>query len=155
MYARQPDVNRPKIKIPENYSGHAFRGGNQYGDMPPPTRLDLPPPERSFSSQTEENQPIGNENLTLSPRSDAADEKSNNIAATFEEAHKNEEKPSIFSSLLPTSFASASHFPFGHGIGSEELLIMAIMLAVFLSDSNGGSSDHELLMLLGLLLFSG
>ena len=61
---------------------------------------------------------------------------------------------SIFSSLLPRGNLS-SHFPFGHGIGSEELLILAVMLMVFLSGNECGEVDSEFLLLLGLLLFAG
>jgi hypothetical protein len=61
---------------------------------------------------------------------------------------------SIFSSLLPRTDLSR-HFPFGHGIGSEELLILAVMLMVFLSGNEKGEVDSEFLLLLGLLLFAG
>ncbi len=61
---------------------------------------------------------------------------------------------SIFSSLLPRADLSR-HFPFGHGIGSEELLILAVMLMVFLSGNERGEVDSEFLLLLGLLLFAG
>ena len=61
---------------------------------------------------------------------------------------------SLFSSLLPRTDLSR-HFPFGHGIGSEELLILAVMLMVFLSGNERGEVDSEFLLLLGLLLFAG
>ena len=32
---------------------------------------------------------------------------------------------------------------------------LAMMMMVFLSDKNGDTPDHELLLLLGLLLFAG
>ena len=41
MYAR-PQGERG-IKIPENYSGHAFRDQSQYGDMPPPAHIPTSP----------------------------------------------------------------------------------------------------------------
>ncbi len=61
---------------------------------------------------------------------------------------------SIFSSLFPPTLMS-SHFPFGHGIGEEEILILGMMLIVYMSGENGESPDGELIMLLAILLFAG
>ena len=57
---------------------------------------------------------------------------------------------SLFSSLLPDGIFK-NNFPFGHGLGSEELLLLGIMLSIYLS----GDADGELMMLLCILLFSG
>lgn len=66
-----------------------------------------------------------------------------------------ERRPSsLLSAFLPPA-ASSSHFPFGHGLGSEELLILAIMLLILLSGNEKGESDNEALLLLGFLLFAG
>jgi hypothetical protein len=46
MYVRQTDPNRQRVKIPENYSGHAFRETRLYSDMPPPTRIDTAPSDK-------------------------------------------------------------------------------------------------------------
>ena len=62
---------------------------------------------------------------------------------------------SLFQTLLPPIGRLEEHFPFGHGIGSEEMLIMAMMLLVYLSGEDGQKPDNELLLLLGLLLFAG
>jgi hypothetical protein len=40
-------------------------------------------------------------------------------------------------------------------LGSEELLILAIMLLIFLSGNERGEVDNEALLLLGFLLFAG
>lgn len=69
-------------------------------------------------------------------------------------APKSENKSSLLSSLLP-NLKNASTFPFGHGLGSEELFILGIMLLVFMSGENGGEIDSELLILLSVLLFCG
>jgi hypothetical protein len=61
----------------------------------------------------------------------------------------------LFQTLFPPIGRLEEHFPFGHGIGSEELLIMAMMLLVYLSGEDGQTPDNELLSLLGLLLFAG
>ncbi len=156
MYVRQPDPNRQRVKIPENYSGHAFRDGSPYGDMPPPARLDPPHPERkpppSFDVEIAEDEA---REPTAPPPEPLSETRSDDPDSSPSAKNEKEPKVSPFSSLLPTSFASADHFPFGHGIGSEEILILAMMLMVFLSDKDGDSPDHELLLLLGLLLFAG
>lgn len=155
MYVRQPDPNRQRVKIPENYSGHAFRDGSPYGDMPPPARLDLPNHERrppTFDVEFAEDAPREAVDSPPEPLFEAQNE---NTDSTQTVKNEKETKASPFSSLLPTGFASADHFPFGHGIGSEEILILAMMLMVFLSDKDGDTPDHELLLLLGLLLFAG
>ncbi|MBR3879470.1 MAG: hypothetical protein IKJ24_05025 [Clostridia bacterium] len=152
MYVRPPASNHGGVRIPENYSGNAFSRQPIYTQMPPPIRtqsnrqedhqygrpmdLDIPPEE-------------AREDLPL-PAYDPVEEESEvkpNEKAT-------EHQASIFSSLLPRG-ALSTHFPFGHGIGSEELLILAVMLLVFLSGNETGELDSEFILLLGLLLFAG
>jgi hypothetical protein len=71
------------------------------------------------------------------------------------EQPKSEDKSnSIFSMLLPPG-SNSSRFPFGHGIGAEELLILGMMLLAFSNGSESGEVDNELILLLALLLFSG
>lgn len=65
-----------------------------------------------------------------------------------------EHKSSIFSSLFPPTMLQ-SHFPFGHGLGTEELLILGMMLMVYMSGNERGETDNELILLLALLLFAG
>lgn len=148
MYVRPPSTQPHNIKLPENYSGNAFQRQSIYTQMPPPAR-----------TQPMRQEPVPNE------ASRALDIPPNEIgqeysAPTYNELEeKIEEKPtsvapSIFSSLLPKANLS-SHFPFGHGIGSEELLIIAVMLLVFLSGNESGEVDSEFILLLGLLLFAG
>lgn len=67
---------------------------------------------------------------------------------------KSSSHSSILSSLIP-NLKGASTFPFGHGLGTEELFILGIMLLVFMSGENGGELDSELLLLLSVLLFCG
>lgn len=57
---------------------------------------------------------------------------------------------SLFSSILPGGIFK-NNFPFGHGLGNEELLLLGIMLSIYMS----GEADGELMMLLCLLLFAG
>ena len=159
MYVRRSEQTRQGIKIPENYSGHAFREPPIYSDMPPPTRLDVPPAERRESIP-----PLPKEGIeeiattSARPPEPITAERPVSIPEplpTTEKSPPEDQKQSLFSSLFPPGIASSAHFPFGHGLGGEELLIMAMMLLVLLSGKDGGESDHELLLLLGLLLFAG
>ena len=175
MYVRPPAESRGRVKIPENYSGHAFRDQSPFGDMPPPTHIDAPPRrDRSEGQATDERQPYQSvphlpqddrEELHGGISPDITHESARPHEIDGERSHDSEseashkgaervQKASIFSSLLPSATSGARHFPFGHGIGSEEILILAIMLLVYLS-GDGDECDNELLLLLGFLLFAG
>ena len=152
MYVRPPSNIRGEVKIPENYSGNAFSRGSQYSEMPPPIRTqptrheslraDIPPDELRELPISEKEEPIFEQKETTEEITQNGAEPTRQVGS------------SIFSSLLPKTDIS-SHFPFGHGIGSEELLILAVMLLVFLSGNERGELDSEFLLLLGLLLFAG
>ena len=159
MYARSPDPNKQSVKIPENYGGHAFRSSGMYNDMPPPARVEPlteRSPQQSDAGTDHDVDPYINEpDTAFEPYTDQAPQ---NIGLYAPPPARPPEpspspSPSIFSSLMPPSASASGHFPFGHGIGSEEILIIAMMLLVYLSDSD--SADNELLLLLGLLLFAG
>lgn len=174
MYVRQPDNQRRQVKIPENYSGHAFREPSLYSDMPPPTRLDVPLAERRENDRRADER-LGNEQFTShaygrEPAPQQAVEKTvsegtgeftekleaEELSADSDNEARQEARPSsLLSSLLPSSILGGSNFPFGHGIGSEEILILAIMLLVYLSGEDKGKTDTEFLLMLGLLLFAG
>lgn len=176
MYVRPPAESRGRVKIPENYSGHAFRDQSPFGDMPPPTHIDNPVRrERSNGQATDDRPPYHSpspppQDDREDPLDDAFPDYSTHESdlyhgnederprvsdsETSKKDAENSQKTSIFSSLLPSSTSGARHFPFGHGIGSEEILILAIMLLVYLS-GDGDEPDNELLLLLGFLLFAG
>lgn len=150
MYVRPPSDNKSAVKLPENYSGNAFSRQPIYTQMPPPARAQ---PTHTETARYEK--PI---NLDIPP-----EEKEETLIQTVythveednqERTHTSKSPTSIFSSLLPHGTLS-THFPFGHGIGSEELLILAVMLLVFLSGNETGETDSEFILLLGLLLFAG
>lgn len=171
MYVRSTGEGRERVRIPENYSGHAFRDQNPYGDMPPPTRIPQTTSaikdtlERTdvYDGQNLNESPLAREELMTNEHTDGDDSESASISSfdngeTAEASRQKEESafdgkqqksPSIFSSLLPQ--VSSSRFPFGHGIGNEELLILALMLIIYTSEE----ADEELLLLLGFLLFAG
>ncbi len=124
--------------------------------MPPPARTTQPQPQHRENIQYE-----STPDLDIPPE----EIRQEFVSPTFTEVEEDKVEdttaqraagtvPSIFSSLLPKG-ALSSHFPFGHGIGSEELLILAVMLMVFLSGNESGEVDSEFILLLGLLLFAG
>ena len=153
MYVRPPSMPKGTVKLPENYSGSAFTRQPIYSEMPPPARA---------QSQKQPSTPYQREDISDIPPEDTKREL---LVPTYTEFNEDRiedtpqvkaagSTPSIFSSLLPKG-ALSSHFPFGHGIGSEELLILAVMLMVFLSGNESGELDSEYILLLGLLLFAG
>ncbi len=153
MYVKPPASHRHGMKLPENYSGSAFSHQSPYSEMPPPARMHGQRSEQ-FQGDIAPSRDVPSEEIRhdLIPpfyeRNEDDNERNN------EETQAVSADPSIFSALLPKADLS-SHFPFGHGIGGEELLILAVMLMVFLSGNESGEVDSEFLLLLGLLLFAG
>jgi hypothetical protein len=160
MYVRPPADIKNRVNVPENYSGHAFRERSYPADMPPPKHIDsLPHQTKTNSDYPTKNEPLQINDINTPPAAQNQYESENSSLPEDEERRQNDEhtRPSLFSSLLPTISSGSKHFPFGHGIGSEEILLLAIMLLVFLSGNRegDGGGDDELLLLLGFLLFAG
>ena len=168
MYVRPPNNTSERLKVPENYRGNAFGASGEYTDMPSPVRLpraeyDLPPEEFRESNSLRTDNAVSqrdpafsqydnnasNAEKSLSPPADRSV-----IAHTPRSATDDPASPSLLSALLHQTNSSA-HFPFGHGIGTEELLILGIMLLVFTHGSKLGEYDNTFILLLALLLFSG
>ena len=150
MYSRPPDHLRNRIKIPDNYNGNAFSGisdlSSRYSDVKEDNQLTVTEKEE-ISSHTPEARPPS------SPPTIKNEEDDTKISISQASPSRNiAPQSNLLSSLLPTFIGSASHFPFGHGIGHEELLILAMMAMIFMSE---GETDNELILLLGLLLFAG
>ena len=142
MYTRvnERKTGDSKIKIPDNYSGNAFGGQNYYfhqSDSPPVDSYKAPenPPDSTQKEIAERQIP---------------EEKPETVTAI--NPLPKEKNDTLLSSLFPSK-SLKNHFPFGHGIGSEEILILGIMSLIFFSDDK--EPDGELIMLLALLLFAG
>lgn len=163
MYVRPPE--NKKMKLPENYRGNAFGASGEYTDMPPPIRIppssyDIPPEDTVTKPCAVESTDlpvslpeIVSREATLLPERKAEQtvRREDSVPTTNKKAEKSS---SIFSMLLPPG-SSSSRFPFGHGIGAEELLILGMMLLAFSQGGDSGEVDNELILLLALLLFSG
>jgi len=159
-YYEQP---QQRIKIPENYNGHAFSEPLRYNAMPPPAKIpsphsDLPPSVRaeSLDEYIQNGSQKSPEDIQQNKEKDLTDSTEEKPLQTSS-GEKNDPVNSSTSvaSLLSGSSLFANRFPFGHGIGSEELLILAIMLLVYLSGEQNHAPDTEFMLLLGLLLFAG
>lgn len=155
MYTRVPEkkTSKPRdISIPENYGGSAFMHSQSYQGVLQNTNT-----QKEIYEVKEVNEETSAPITDLPPKAEAPPQEINEINQNSivpkDESRKNE---SGIPNLIP--FASArslkNHFPFGHGIGSEELLILGIMTLLFMSDEDD-TSDGELIMLLALLLFAG
>lgn len=124
MYVRPPNYRYPNsVRVPDNYAGNAFR---------PPSEPELPAPDEP------------KEELT------SADEV---VEPMLEAKSESAEKDNVQASLLePRGFRLRLNSLFGKGgsIGTEELLILALILLI--ADGDGDSFD-DLILFLALLLF--
>lgn len=149
MYSRPADHLRSKIKIPDNYGGNAFGGINdmssRYCDIKDDDKRDTPFKEDLIPFSPTPSSAVIEDGADAFSEEDSKD---NEISVSSQSTPKS----SPLSSLLPNFIGSSAHFPFGHGIGGEEMLILAMMAMIFMSE---GETDNELLLLLGLLLFAG
>lgn len=158
---RQPD--RPRMQVPPNYSGHAIVDGEErpLGEMREAERLtetvdpDAPTPRFDDLPRVSE---LGDSRRRPPVRT---------VAATFEEQPEPSAEAAAVSippaDPLPPqrntrpSLFDLARFPFGHGIGFEELLILGLIL--FLLHESGECEDRgdldETVILLGLLLLLG
>ncbi|MBQ9162751.1 MAG: hypothetical protein IJX74_05685 [Clostridia bacterium] len=155
--AAPPDaksIERDGVRLPANYKGTAFNSDGTYSrtytarakDTDVSTVETVEQAEPSHEEVAQEVQP------TNPPPTDEgqADEKKSD-----------ESKPAGLSDLLRSlggGMANAKSFPFGHGIGFEELLLLGLIL--FISDdgnSSGCSKEEQDLtrLLLAALLFCG
>ena len=169
----------PPIALPKNYSGNAFTEDGHKREFPssdapteqfkeqeerkrPYVSPPIPPSVPShtagalgYSDYPTEITPQHNAHQDMHERSD---EEIKEISEKYPiptqvESIVNSPKSrggSFFSAMLPDGVFK-NNFPFGHGLGNEELLLLGIMLSIYMS----GEADGELMMLLCILLFSG
>lgn len=184
MYTRKPEINKEKIKVPENYGGSMFRGTPSfYETFATPTRaddkydIDIQNADTNDKNEPDVSENIksgrsvpDDEDISVSKEYHSADlpenddqmyENPNEKQTSFQdeygihgEASEVRKKNSLFSGMLFPGMLE-KHFPFGHGIGSEELLIMGIMLMVYMSYDKDKESDGDLMLMLAMLLFAG
>ena len=154
MYVRPPQAGRSRVDIPENYGGSAFNASGYYNDMPPPARQTPSRKEEASEMQNLPQRYIDGINGGHVESERATERRDDDSHEGGDEEQGKAKAASLLSSLVP-SINSSSHFPFGHGIGGEELLILGIMLLVYLSGVENGKTDNEFILLRALLLFAG
>lgn len=134
------------IRIPPNYSGMAL--GASPPDGVPPTGDGV-----TLRETSDEDRGLA----TPEAYSEEGAETSTTDETVGAEAGEPSEKAvSPVSSPLAGLF-SGGHFPFGHGLGYEELLLLGLLLFL-LKEGEGQSRDDDLYVtvaLLGALLFCG
>jgi hypothetical protein len=172
---RQP--MRPRMQVPPNYSGHAIVDGEEHplgeaadgepyayeeerglpaSDEPPSPRFDDLPRVSELSArglrETHRPPPLPTTVLYEEPQSQAEMPREREEAYSFAPAPAAETPPVSRGGLF-----ELSRFPFGRGIGMEELLLLGLIL--FLLHESATLEDRgdldETVLLLGLLLFLG
>ena len=170
MYSRYHDRPERPIQVPENYSGCAFSDRRSSADdlssysaprridvakptpppepnpsqgMPPPPRTILLPPPKE---QTRREPPCEEKTPTQAPPPCAERSKE-------ETAHREDHRERSAAFLQPFQglFGNVGPaFPFSHGLGFDELLIIGLIILL----SHSGQ-DSDLILWLALLLFCG
>ncbi|MBQ9760239.1 MAG: hypothetical protein IJW16_02695 [Clostridia bacterium] len=146
MYSRFSGKPPESIQIPDHYSGCAFSPSKKETpskkpimpqlDVAKPSPLPPPPPPPPPSPSHEEPHIHREEPCKEPPR---------------EEKEPPPHKHMTPASPLASWFGGiGSSFPFGHGVGFEELLILGLILLLSQTES-----DSHLVLMLGLLLFCG
>lgn len=154
---RQPE--RPRMQVPANYSGHAIVDGEERPlGAPEDMGVDILSAELSIEDSPTphfEGLPRVSELGSTQRRSPTAP-----LPVSFAEPEPERDAASRMeppAAPRKSSLFDFSHFPFGHGIGGEELLILGLIL-FFLHESadceERGDLD-ETVILLGLLLLLG
>ena len=126
----RPRPPRPDVRVPFNYSGNAFSPRGLDGD-------DVTALSPHAPSHTVE------EPLTLLSRQEPSAEE-----ASSQDIPSLSEQPPVL---------SLGHFPFGHGFGLEELLLLGLILFLLKEGENQSERGDldETVILLALLLFCG
>ncbi len=170
MYSRYDHRQEHPIKLPENYSGTAFseaaRSPRSATRDLPPRQLEIgkptPPPDRPPADMPPPPRPI-----VLPPPKNVREAPKQELPTPYSEPSPKEEipeekepprKPTIsdspVSSLLQPFhglFSHAGHtFPFAHGIGFDELLIIGLIVLLSRTEQ-----DSDAIIWLALLLFCG
>lgn len=146
MYSRAKDRPKAPIRLPDHYSGWAFR------DLPPTDEAQqapLPhtaPPDvivPTSSIQTEEHS-----SCDACPSFSALPPPPQPIPPC--PPPPKPPSPSFFQPFENLLGKVGSSFPFSHGLGFDELIILGLIILLAHNDH-----DPDILLLLGLLLFCG
>lgn len=136
MYSRYDAHRDTPIRLPEHYSGTAFSGRTS-SEYPDAHRVEIAKPS-----------PLGPSNFVAPPPQKEPQEHS--LPTVIPPLHEERKEPSAaISSILPSSPLHVG-FPFLHGIGFDELLILGLILLLSHTDE-----QSDVVLWLALLLFCG
>lgn len=139
MYSRYDISREKKLRLPENYGGCAF--SERHTRSEPQRQLDIATPSREPHDESRKQAPVAapseKPQQTLPVLSERLGERCENEACA---------KTSRLSDTDHKALAK-KNFPFGHGIGFEEMLLIGVI--ALLSESENG---NDLLLWLMLLL---
>lgn len=148
---------RRSVTPPPNYSGNAFPQGEPSDDARPrfdglPTVSNLPVRDIPPAATRE----------TGMPGSDGEDRSAETMQPETEAGPETvSDKTDTAETPVSGTLLNRAHFPLGHGLGQEELLLLGLIVLLLHEDRAGGggdSADNDLfltLILLGFLLFCG
>ena len=129
---REPSYRPHHLRVPSNYSGNAFRGEETVEPMS----------AESAHPHFEDLPRVSNLPATVPIEPPA-------------EAPREEPSPDVVPALTgERSLFDGTHFPFGHGLGYEELLLLGLMV-LLIKEGDGEGDTYETLLLLGVLLLCG
>lgn len=148
MYSRYQNRPEKPVRPPENYSGWAFAERRGDGKASATHRIDVakpsPPPESALPPRT----------LLPPPAEDTMPQRQTStpgeIAEVTAAPTKECDPPPKSSTHDGWLSGLGKSFPFSHGIGSEELILLGLILLL-----SQNEQDPDLPLWLVLLLFSG
>lgn len=147
MYSRFPDPKaKPEhqIRVPDHYSGCAFSESRDRPVYPPPASV---PPQAPPPTQPARPYPPP---VKISPNGDAGFGSDRTPPPKPPEPCR-AGTPAPAESLRGLLGGIGSAFPFTHGLGFDELLLLGLILLLAQSDL----ADQNLILFLALLLFCG
>lgn len=134
MYSRYHGRLDEGIHVPENYSGCAFAEPERTQPSAPPRQIEVAKPTPT---------PPPPEPPEVEKRTEEAERETAS-------AHEETRPTAVLSPIGGFLGPLGKHFPFSHGMGFEELLLIGLIL--LLSQSG---VDSEVVLWLALLLFCG
>ena len=143
---------RQRVRVPPGYKGLASVDGEERLPGTEPAR-DTPPAEGSPHGVLPENRDFGHD--AAEPRFDGLDRVSElpnrdkiplPVAYTPQPSAQRKEGGGLF---------DLSHFPFGHGLGTEEWLLIGLIFLLLREAGPDRGDLDETVLLLGLLLLGG
>ena len=156
MYSRYHNRPDPSIRIPENYSGCAFSDSHTTPKKSsPPSASSAPPPRRIDVAKPTPPEKGGYENsiapplpLLLPPvKKEEPREATKEEPAPPTLSVKHSDPPEPLKKLFGNM---GSAFPFSHGLGFDEMLIIGLIILL-----SRNEEDHDMILWLALLLFCG